>query len=93
MLAVLNGMKGSEDPYTPSKLIQSLIAQGWVISPGEQDAHELFHVIATTLEEEMQQPLPKVQQLSFLILMFQVKLFGAVIKHVMVEKRFKSHHR
>jgi hypothetical protein len=69
MLAVLNGMEESEYPYTPSKLIQSLIAQGWVISPGEQDAHELFHVIATTLEEEMQQALPKVQQLSFLILM------------------------
>lgn len=63
-LQVLNGMEGNEDPYTPSKLIQSLIAQGWVISPGEQDAHELFHVIATTLEEEMQQPLTKVCSLS-----------------------------
>lgn len=70
MLAVLNGMEGSEDPYTPSRLIQSLMAQGWVISPGEQDAHELFHVIATTLDEEMQQALPKVQQLSFFIPMF-----------------------
>jgi hypothetical protein len=70
MLSVLNGMEGNEDPYTPSTLIQSLIAQGWVISPGEQDTHELFHVIAATLEEEMQQPLAKVQQLSFFILMF-----------------------
>jgi ubiquitin carboxyl-terminal hydrolase 30 len=74
MLAVLNGMEGSEDPYTPSKVIQSLIAQGWVISHGEQDAHELFHVMTTTLEEEVQQPLPKVQQLSYLIPLFQVKL-------------------
>lgn len=65
MLAVLNGKEGSEDPYTPSKLIQSLHGQGWVISPGEQDAHELFHVIVTTLEEETQQPLSKVRQVLF----------------------------
>jgi ubiquitin carboxyl-terminal hydrolase 30 len=61
MLTVLNGKVGYDDPYSPSDLIQSLFAQGWVMSPGEQDAHELFHVIVTTLEEEMQQPLSKVQ--------------------------------
>jgi ubiquitin carboxyl-terminal hydrolase 30 len=66
MLAVLNGKEGSEDPHTPSELIRSLHGQGWVISPGEQDAHELFHVIVTTLEEETQQPLSKVWWLLFL---------------------------
>ncbi|PSN46676.1 hypothetical protein C0J52_06381, partial [Blattella germanica] len=49
-----------KDPFTPSTLIQALLTQGWVISPGEQDAHELFHVIVTTLEEETQMPLTKV---------------------------------
>ncbi|KDR23101.1 ubiquitin carboxyl-terminal hydrolase 30 homolog isoform X2 [Zootermopsis nevadensis] len=63
-LQVLNGKEGSEDPYTPSKLIQSLHGHGWIISPGEQDAHELFLVIVTTLEEEVQQKLPKVCSLS-----------------------------
>lgn len=59
-LLILNGKEDGEDPYTPSNLIQSLLTQGWVISPGEQDAHELFHVIVTTLEEETQKPLMKV---------------------------------
>jgi ubiquitin carboxyl-terminal hydrolase 30 len=60
MLAALNGREGCDNPYTPSEFIQSLRGQGWIISPGEQDAHELFHVIVTTLEEEMQRPLSKV---------------------------------
>lgn len=63
-LQALNGMGQAEDPYTPSKLIQSLISQGWFIPHGEQDAHELFHVIVATLEEEIQQPLSKVCSLS-----------------------------
>jgi hypothetical protein len=67
MLAALNGKSQDEDPYTPSKLIQSLICQGWVIPRGEQDAHELFHVIVATLEEEIQQPLSKVQYVLLLI--------------------------
>jgi len=65
MLAALNGKGQDEDPYTPSKLIQSLISQGWFIPRGEQDAHELFHVIVATLEEEIQQPLSKVQHLFY----------------------------
>jgi len=70
MLAALNGMGQAEDPYTPSKLIQSLISQGWFIPHGEQDAHELFHVIVATLEEEIQQPLSKVQHLFLLIVVW-----------------------
>ncbi|XP_069688988.1 ubiquitin carboxyl-terminal hydrolase 30 homolog isoform X2 [Periplaneta americana] len=58
-LQVINGKEGSDDPYTPNDLIRSLLAQGWVIAPGEQDAHELFHVIVTTMEEETQQPFSK----------------------------------
>lgn len=63
-LQALNGKGQDEDPYTPSKLIQSLIRQGWVIPHGEQDAHELFHVIVAALEEEIQQPLSKECSLS-----------------------------
>jgi hypothetical protein len=70
MLAALNGKSQGEDPYTPSKLIQSLVSQGWVIPHGEQDAHELFHVIVATLEEEIQQPLSKVQHLFLLIVVW-----------------------
>jgi hypothetical protein len=41
------------------------MSQGWFIPRGEQDAHELFHVIVATLEEEIQQPLSKVQHLFY----------------------------
>jgi len=74
MLAALNGTGQAEDPYTPSKLIQSLISQGWFIPHGEQDAHELFHVIVATLEEEIQQPLSKVQHLFLLIVVWFLRI-------------------
>lgn len=38
---------------------------GWAIPPGEQDAHELFHVLLTSLDEET----PKINRVvSFLLL-------------------------
>ncbi|GLH12019.1 Ubiquitin carboxyl-terminal hydrolase 30 [Gryllus bimaculatus] len=54
VVLVLNGQHSTifDDPYAPSDVIRSLVLKGWVISPGEQDAHELFHVIMTTLLEE-----------------------------------------
>ncbi|KAJ9596914.1 hypothetical protein L9F63_012039 [Diploptera punctata] len=59
-LSILNGKEEGEDPFTPSILIQSLLNKGWIISSGEQDAHELFHIIVSTLEEEIQKPITKV---------------------------------
>ncbi|XP_022207769.2 ubiquitin carboxyl-terminal hydrolase 30 homolog isoform X2 [Nilaparvata lugens] len=49
-----------EDPYSPMEMIQILRENGWAISPGEQDAHELFHHIILTLEEESQKSHPNV---------------------------------
>ncbi|KAK3919514.1 Ubiquitin carboxyl-terminal hydrolase 30 [Frankliniella fusca] len=55
VLHVLNGEHDSEicDPYAPTEVISALVRHNWVISPGEQDAHELIHVILETLEDEM----------------------------------------
>nr|CAD7576072.1 unnamed protein product [Timema californicum] len=56
VLQIVNGSdKDAEDPFTPSHLIRVLSKHGWVISSGQQDAHELFQVIMETLEEEMQE--------------------------------------
>lgn len=41
-----------EDPLDPSTLIEALRRHGWAINRGEQDAHELFHLLMSTLEEE-----------------------------------------
>jgi len=40
------------DEYCPSDVMQALQTNGWVISPDEQDAHEMFHVLMETLSEE-----------------------------------------
>nr|CAD7448300.1 unnamed protein product [Timema bartmani] len=54
VLQIVNGSdKDAEDPFTPSLLIRALSKHGWVISSGQQDAHELFQVMMETLEEEM----------------------------------------
>ncbi|XP_063229454.1 ubiquitin carboxyl-terminal hydrolase 30 isoform X2 [Bacillus rossius redtenbacheri] len=53
---VLSGrMASDEDVLVPSRIISSLESRGWALSPGQQDAHELFHNFLTTLEEETQQ--------------------------------------
>lgn len=56
--------------------MKALSARGWVISPGEQDAHELFHVLVDTLEEELvkNKPLPRVRDyLTDIISNFNLK--------------------
>lgn len=57
VLLVLNGEHDHDavisDPYAPTEVISALLRHSWVISPGEQDAHELFHVLLETLEDEM----------------------------------------
>jgi len=55
ILAVLNNLtkKVVPDPYTPSPLLIALRTHGWVINSEEQDAHEMLHVIMTTIEEEL----------------------------------------
>lgn len=52
--AVINGTHESidKDSYAPADVMNALRQLGWAIPPGEQDAHELFHVLLTSLDEE-----------------------------------------
>lgn len=40
------------DVYAPLEVLTALKKHGWIVSSGEQDAHELFNVIVSTLQEE-----------------------------------------
>ncbi|XP_013108051.1 ubiquitin carboxyl-terminal hydrolase 30 homolog [Stomoxys calcitrans] len=57
-LEVINGthttLRG--DPYSPGAVLRALNGLGWVIPQEEHDAHELFHVMLSTLEEEAHRP-------------------------------------
>lgn len=57
-LEVINGTHTSirGDPYSPGSVLRALNALGWVIPQEEHDAHELFHVMLSTLEEEAHRP-------------------------------------
>jgi len=44
------------DPSNPAPVIKALNNLGWVIPEGENDVHELFHVILSSVEEEAQKP-------------------------------------
>lgn len=44
------------DPSNPAPVIRALNALGWVIPEGENDVHELLHVILTSIEEESLKP-------------------------------------
>lgn len=53
-ISVINGTHLSidQDSYAPAEVMNALRKLGWAIPPGEQDAHELFHVLLTSLDEE-----------------------------------------
>lgn len=57
-LEVINGthptLRG--DPYSPGSVIRALSTIGWVIPQGEHDAHELLHVLLSSIEEEAVRP-------------------------------------
>lgn len=57
-LEVINGTHTSlrGDPYSPGAVLRALNALGWIIPQEEHDAHELFHVMLSTLEEEAHRP-------------------------------------
>lgn len=44
------------DPSNPAPVIRALNSLGWVIPEGENDVHELLHVILTSIEEESLKP-------------------------------------
>ena len=55
---LLNNLAGGgagAGPHHPGPLLAALRSHGWVINLEEQDAHELLHVVMTTLEEELPQ--------------------------------------
>jgi len=55
IVKILNNLSSSvvSDPHNPGRLLSGLRSHGWVINMEEQDAHEMLHVIMTTLEEEI----------------------------------------
>lgn len=55
---VINGTHPTlrSDPYSPGAVLRALNALGWVIPPDEHDAHELLHVMLSSLEEEAIRP-------------------------------------
>lgn len=57
-LAVINGTHPTlrSDPYSPGAVLRALHNLGWVIPPDEHDAHELLHVLLSSLEEEAIRP-------------------------------------
>lgn len=57
-LEVINGTHTSlrGDPYSPGAVLRALNSLGWVIPEEEHDAHELFHIMLSTLEEEAHRP-------------------------------------
>ncbi|GLV46021.1 Ubiquitin specific protease 30 [Carabus blaptoides fortunei] len=62
VISVINGTHVSIErgPYAPADVMVALKRLGWAIPPGEQDAHELFHVLLTSLDEET----PKLARMS-----------------------------
>ncbi|XP_034671909.1 ubiquitin carboxyl-terminal hydrolase 30 homolog [Drosophila subobscura] len=59
-LEVINGTHATlrGDPHSPGAVLRALNTLGWVIPQEEHDAHELFHVLLSSLEEEAIRPHP-----------------------------------
>ena len=54
IMKILNNMCSTvSDPHNPGYLLSCLRSHGWSINVEEQDAHEMLHVLMTTLEEEL----------------------------------------
>ncbi|XP_062589827.1 ubiquitin carboxyl-terminal hydrolase 30-like [Saccostrea cucullata] len=50
---VLNNETQIDDNcYSPVEVIRALVANKWVITSEQQDAHEMFHVLTQTIDEE-----------------------------------------
>lgn len=58
ILDCINGTHSTirSDPTNPAAVIRALNNLGWVIPDQENDPHELFHVILTSIEEESMKP-------------------------------------
>jgi len=59
LLRLLNNLPSSSptppsDTLSPALLLAALRAHGWRINTEEQDAHEMLHVVMTSIEEEVE---------------------------------------
>ena len=45
----------TSDPYETRQLVKSLQDHGWQLNSEEQDAHEFFNLLSTTIDEEVHQ--------------------------------------
>jgi len=43
----------TSDPYETLQLVNSLQGHGWRLNSEEQDAHEFFNLLSTTVDEEV----------------------------------------
>jgi len=50
----LSSASSSSSSLSPALLLAALRAHGWRINTEEQDAHEMLHVVMTTIEEELE---------------------------------------
>ncbi|XP_054724463.1 ubiquitin carboxyl-terminal hydrolase 30-like [Uloborus diversus] len=53
LASILNRLNNSEEICNAAQVIEALRSHRWIITNEEQDAHELFHVLTTTIEEEL----------------------------------------
>ncbi|KAK3854678.1 hypothetical protein Pcinc_038860 [Petrolisthes cinctipes] len=53
LLQVLNNEDGGEGDACAGQVLGALRGHGWVISSEEQDTHELFHVLTSTIDDEL----------------------------------------
>lgn len=53
ILSALNSSEATEECLETKEVLNALMSHGWVINFQQQDAHELFQVLMSTLEEEL----------------------------------------
>lgn len=63
MKALNNGCMEGEEVICPDSVLKALSSHGWIIPSEQQDAHEFFHALSSTLDDEMGE-LPGVMNLS-----------------------------
>lgn len=47
-------------PYSPIEIVSAIRKHGWTMPHSEHDAHEFFHVVLTSIEEEITKNSPLV---------------------------------
>eukprot|EP00794_Sanderia_malayensis_P014347 gene14347-15843_t len=66
MLEVLTNKAKTEcDVFTVSEIVECLQAHGWIITSEQQDTHEFFQILLSTLDEEMAHNIREEEQYKF----------------------------